>query len=86
MSNAAVLSRPRLKLDYSLTGPNSTLAVEKGLAEADWYQCQCPAKPCASYLSAGMDPPFGIHSMVCVDLRCWYCHLCALGLVVGDHS
>jgi len=35
---------PRLsqKLDYSLTGVNSTLAVEKGLAEADWYQCAVP--------------------------------------------
>src|ERR1700679_3713385 len=28
-----------LELDYSLTGVNSTLAVEKGMAEADWYQC-----------------------------------------------
>jgi MocE subfamily Rieske [2Fe-2S] domain protein len=28
-----------IKADYSLTGANSTLAVEKGLAEADWYQC-----------------------------------------------
>jgi Na+-transporting NADH:ubiquinone oxidoreductase subunit F len=42
MSNAAVLSRPALRLDYSLTGVNSTLAVEKGLAEADWYQCPVP--------------------------------------------
>jgi MocE subfamily Rieske [2Fe-2S] domain protein len=42
MSDAAVLSRPPLKLDYSLTGVNSTLAVEKGLAEADWYQCAVP--------------------------------------------
>ena len=24
-------------LDYSLTGVNATAAVEKGLAEADWY-------------------------------------------------
>ncbi len=29
-------------LDYSLTGVNSTLAVEKGLAEADWYTCPVP--------------------------------------------
>ena len=28
--------------DYSLTGANSTLAIEKGLAEADWYQCDVP--------------------------------------------
>jgi len=29
-------------LDYSLTGVNSRFAVEKGLAEADWYQCAVP--------------------------------------------
>lgn len=28
--------------DYSLVGPNSKLAVEKGLAEADWYQSPVP--------------------------------------------
>src|SRR5580698_5367129 len=33
---------PHIKLDYSLTGVNSSLAVEKGLAEADWYQCAVP--------------------------------------------
>ena len=37
-----VLPRPSLKLDYSLVGENSTLAVERGLAEADWYQCPVP--------------------------------------------
>ncbi|MEI8340983.1 MAG: fatty acid desaturase, partial [Verrucomicrobiota bacterium] len=30
--------KPPLHLDYSLTGVNASLAVEKGLAEADWYQ------------------------------------------------
>ncbi len=38
----AVLPQPPSKLDYSLTGVNSALAVEKGLAEADWYQCPVP--------------------------------------------
>lgn len=43
MGNTATLfgkrpSRP----DYSLTGVNAALAVEKGLAEADWYQCAVP--------------------------------------------
>ncbi|MDY0745335.1 NADH:ubiquinone reductase (Na(+)-transporting) subunit F [Paucibacter sp. R3-3] len=28
--------------DYSLTGPNATLAIEKGLAEADWYRSPVP--------------------------------------------
>jgi len=27
-------------LDYSLTGENANRAIEKGLAEADWYQCR----------------------------------------------
>lgn len=30
------------KLDYSLIGANSVLAIERGLAEADWYQCDVP--------------------------------------------
>ena len=33
---------PSPTLDYSLTGVNATLAIEKGLAEADWYQCAVP--------------------------------------------
>ena len=43
MSDAAqVLNKPLVHPDYSLTGVNSTLAVEMGLAEADWYQCPVP--------------------------------------------
>jgi len=38
----AVLTKPPRNLDYSLTGENSTKAVERGLAEADWYQCPVP--------------------------------------------
>jgi len=37
-----VLSQASLKLDYSLVGVNSALAVERGLAEAEWYQCAVP--------------------------------------------
>jgi Na+-transporting NADH:ubiquinone oxidoreductase subunit F len=39
---AAVLDQPIPRPDYSLTGVNATLAIEKGLAEADWYQCPVP--------------------------------------------
>jgi Na+-transporting NADH:ubiquinone oxidoreductase subunit F len=39
---SAVLSKPPSQLDYSLTGVNSAAAVEKGLAEAEWYQCPVP--------------------------------------------
>lgn len=35
-------NRPPAKLDYSLTGENAALAIERGLAEADWYQCPVP--------------------------------------------
>ena len=41
-TDATVLSGSDVELDYSLTGINATLAVEKGLAEADWYQCAVP--------------------------------------------
>lgn len=37
-----VLAKPPKHLDYSLTGENSTKAIERGLAEADWYQCPVP--------------------------------------------
>ncbi len=41
-TSAPSAAQSSLKLDYSLTGVNATLAVEKGLAEADWYQCAVP--------------------------------------------
>lgn len=39
---STVLSKPPARLDYSLTGENATRAVERGLAEADWYQSPVP--------------------------------------------
>ncbi len=33
---------PPAHLDYSLTGENAKRAIERGLAEADWYQCPVP--------------------------------------------
>ncbi|MCS6245789.1 MAG: NADH:ubiquinone reductase (Na(+)-transporting) subunit F [Opitutus sp.] len=41
MSDHAVLPVPT-KLDYSLTGESATRAIERGLAEAEWYQCPIP--------------------------------------------
>ena len=38
---SAVLPIPQ-KLDYSLTGESATRAIERGLAEAEWYQCPVP--------------------------------------------
>lgn len=35
-------AEPPIQLDYSLTGVNARAAIEKGLAEADWYQCPVP--------------------------------------------
>jgi MocE subfamily Rieske [2Fe-2S] domain protein len=45
-----VISDPATRYDYSLTGINSTLAVEQGLAEADWYQCSVPREVLRSLL------------------------------------
>lgn len=35
-------AKPLDKPDYSLTGASAHRAIEQGLAEADWYQCQVP--------------------------------------------
>ena len=40
--HTAVLAKPPQHLDYSLTGENAARAIERGLAEADWYQCPVP--------------------------------------------
>lgn len=40
--NTTLLKKQPVSLDYSFTGVNAALAVEKGLAEADWYQCYVP--------------------------------------------
>jgi Na+-transporting NADH:ubiquinone oxidoreductase subunit F len=51
MSPGAVTApAPPSKLDYSLTGVNSTLAIERGLAEAEWYQCPVPRDTMRSLL------------------------------------
>ncbi len=51
MDQQTVLAQPLLKLDYTLTGVNSTLAIEKGLAEAEWYQCAVPRGTMRSLLA-----------------------------------
>jgi MocE subfamily Rieske [2Fe-2S] domain protein len=38
----ATALKPPKHLDYSLTGENARLAIERGLAEADWYQTPVP--------------------------------------------
>ncbi len=45
----AVLPVPT-KLDYSLTGESATRAIERGLAEAEWYQCPVPRATMRSLL------------------------------------
>jgi Na+-transporting NADH:ubiquinone oxidoreductase subunit F len=40
--DTAVLTKPPTHLDYSLTGENATRAIERGLAEVEWYQCPVP--------------------------------------------
>jgi MocE subfamily Rieske [2Fe-2S] domain protein len=43
MSQTSTINPERLvKTDYSLIGVNASKAVQKGLAEADWYQCPVP--------------------------------------------
>lgn len=47
---AATIPAPPTKLDYSLTGVNATVAVERGLAEAEWYQSPVPRETMRSLL------------------------------------
>ncbi len=42
MSENTTSIKPPTGLDYSLTGVNASRAIEKGLAEADWYTCPVP--------------------------------------------
>lgn len=39
---STMMASPKLHLDYSLTGVNAKQAIERGLAEADWYQSPVP--------------------------------------------
>ena len=41
-SSSSTIDDRLIERDYSLFGVNAALAVEKGLAEADWYQCPVP--------------------------------------------
>ncbi|MCU0749107.1 MAG: fatty acid desaturase, partial [Akkermansiaceae bacterium] len=40
--NPDISTAPPHVPDYSLTGANATLAIERGLAEADWYTTPVP--------------------------------------------
>ncbi len=55
-SETTTFSDAPIKADYSLTGINSTLAVEKGLAEADWYQSPLPRETMRSLLERRNGP------------------------------
>ena len=68
--------------DYSLTGVNATLAVEKGLAEAEWYTTPVPKAdivaqlrsflPITSTTSSGQSKP-GCISSAQESIRTWSC-------------
>ena len=85
--NSAILEEPIARPDYSLTGVNSTLAIEKGLAEADWYQCPVPRETMRKLLERRNGPAirdtfFGLRCLSGIG----YLRRCALGHVVGSAS
>jgi MocE subfamily Rieske [2Fe-2S] domain protein len=69
-----ILTQPPVKLDYSLTGLNSTLAVEKGLAEADWYQSAVPRETMRSLLERRDGPAIR-------DTILWFALILGLGFI-----
>ena len=56
--NAALptVPAPSFERDYSLVGMNASLAVEKGLAEADWYQSPVPREQLRKLLARHNGP------------------------------
>ena len=82
----SAIKQPYIKLDYSLTGVNASLAVEKGLAEADWYQCAVPRETMRQLLVRRDGPAIR-------DTILWFAlslerlrHLAAMGHLVGDSA
>jgi MocE subfamily Rieske [2Fe-2S] domain protein len=72
--NAAILDEPLPRPDYSLTGVNATLAIEKGLAEADWYQCPVPREKMRELLVRRDGPAIR-------DTILWFALLVGLGIL-----
>jgi Na+-transporting NADH:ubiquinone oxidoreductase subunit F len=68
--STAVLVPPPSKLDYSLTGENAVKAIERGLAEADWYQSPVP-RPLMRKLLERRDGPAARDTII------WF------GLIIG---
>jgi Na+-transporting NADH:ubiquinone oxidoreductase subunit F len=66
------MAKPATKLDYSLTGLNSAAAVEKGLAEADWYQCPVPRETMRALLERRDGPAIR-------DTILWFALILGLG-------
>ena len=55
--------RSKNTLDYSLTGKNSKLAIELGLAEADWYQSPVPKAVMKTLLTRKDSPAIEVDEM-----------------------
>src|ERR1700761_5397672 len=72
-----VLTKPPTKLDYSLTGVNSHLAVERGLAEAEWYQCPVPRETMRRLLERRDGPAIR-------DTLIWFALIIGAGVAVFD--
>ncbi len=68
------IAGPKIKLDYSLTGLNANLAIEQGLAEADWYQCPVPRDTMRELLTRRDGPAIR-------DTLLWFALLFASGYV-----
>ena len=72
--NASSVLTPPMTLDYSLTGVNSTMAVEKGLAEAEWYQSPVPRETMRGLLQRRDGPAIR-------DTILWFALILSAGLM-----
>jgi Na(+)-translocating NADH:ubiquinone oxidoreductase F subunit len=70
---SSALLDPPTSLDYSLTGENATRAIERGLAEADWYQSPVPRAAMRKLLERRDGPAIG-------DTILWFALILASGI------
>lgn len=67
-------SSPIVKPDYTLTGESAARAIEKGLAEAEWYQCPVPRNALRRLLERKDGPALR-------DTLIWFSLIVGLGVV-----
>ena len=76
--HTATLPQIPTKPDYSLTGVSAVEAIERGLAEADWYQCPIPRETLRHLLERRDGPALRDTALWCALLLTSAAAVCVL--------